>query len=77
MYSFTKASKTEQCVVFFDIKTGETSLKYMKRLLGIAGGGDNCALISQADDSTSTTGASSTMGSSSKFFQKRKNVNLI
>ena len=81
VYSFTKAGKMEQCVVFFDLKTGEvfkfknnfyhekksnlkitkikTSLKYMKNLLGVVGGGDSCALISQADDSTSSLGQSS------------------
>ena len=37
----------------------KTSLKYMKSLLGVVGGGDNCALISQADDSTSSLGQSS------------------
>ena len=31
----------------------------MKNLIGIVGGGDNCALISQADDSTSSLGQSS------------------
>ena len=31
----------------------------MKNLLGIVGGGDNCVLVSQADDSSSTLGQSS------------------
>jgi hypothetical protein len=31
----------------------------MKNLLGVVGGGDSCALISQADDSTSSLGQSS------------------
>lgn len=50
VYAFTRPNKSEQSVIFYDIKTGETSLKYMKNLLGIVGAGDNCALISQAED---------------------------
>jgi hypothetical protein len=42
----------------------------MKRLLGIVGGGDNCALISQADDSNSSAisvAASTSLASGSKI----------
>jgi hypothetical protein len=46
-------------VIFYDIKNGETNLKYMKNLLGIVGAGDNCALVSQAEDSSSSLGQSS------------------
>jgi WD repeat-containing protein 35 len=52
VYSFTRPNKSEQSVIFYDIKTSETNLKYMKNLLGIVGAGDNCALISQAEDSS-------------------------
>ena len=46
-------------MIFYDTKTSEVNLKFMKNLLGIVGAGDNCALISQTDDSSSTLGQSS------------------
>ena len=76
-YSFTKPTKLDQCVMFYDTRTGDVSpcflprvflvvsplkcplgfaksfLKYVKRLIGIAGGGDYCVIISQAEEANS------------------------
>ena len=92
VYSYTKPTKLEQCVTFFNMKTGEVIeaqiekclhllieyyfskfdknyLKYMKRLIGVCGGGDNCVLISQADDSAVNSSATT-----STMTQSQKNI---
>lgn len=51
VYSYTKPTKNEQCIIFFDSKTGEKSIKYMKNLIGITGSGEYCVLIAQGDES--------------------------
>ena len=53
VYSYTKPGKNEHCIIFYDIKTGETNMKFMKNLLSISGAGDHCILIAQGDDSSS------------------------
>jgi len=61
VYSYTKPTKLEQCVTFYNIKTSENFVKYMKRLLAVAGGGDHCLLISQAEDSPAATAGTTTI----------------
>lgn len=59
VYSYSKPTKNEQCIVFFDIKTGEKNLKYMKNLIGIAGAGDYCILIAQGEETKAIAQTSS------------------
>jgi len=52
VYAFTKPERAEHCVVFWDTKTNERYVKYVKNLLSISAAGDNCVLTTKADDST-------------------------
>jgi WD repeat-containing protein 35 len=76
VYSFMKPLKMEQCVLFYDIKTGQFHLKYAKRLLGIIGGGDYCALISQCEDSSITVGQTTATTTAASISQALNATNI-
>jgi len=50
VYSYTKAERKEHCVVFWDSHTEEKNTKYVKNLIRIRSGGDNCVLVTKSDD---------------------------
>jgi WD repeat-containing protein 35 len=52
-YAFTKPDRLEQCVVFWNLKTDERHLKYVKRLISIHGSIDSeyCVLVTGTDPS--------------------------
>jgi WD repeat-containing protein 35 len=61
VYSFTKVRQSERfsfyfqierpehCVVFWNTKTGEKNVKYIKRLISIRAFGDFCVLATKTD----------------------------
>src|SRR5690349_16203179 len=52
VYAFTKPDRPEHCVVFWDTKTDEKYVKYVKKLLAIRAAGDNCVLVTKTDDAS-------------------------
>ena len=52
VYACTKPDRPEHCVVFWDTKTDEHYTKYVKKLVAIRAAGDNCVLVTKADDNT-------------------------
>lgn len=52
LYSFNKSERVENCVCFWDIKTDERHVKYVKKLVSIRAGGDMCVLATRSDDSS-------------------------
>ena len=52
MYAFTKQDRPEHCVVFWDIKTDERYVKYVKKLISIRAAGENCVLVTKTDDNS-------------------------
>eukprot|EP00794_Sanderia_malayensis_P012081 gene12081-13325_t len=52
VYAFTKPDRPEYCVVFWDTKTNERYIKFVKNMLSISAAGDHCVLSTKADDST-------------------------
>jgi len=55
VFAFTRPDRLEQCVVFWNIKTDERYIKYVKRLISIHAAGDNCVLVT-ATEPEDTTG---------------------
>uniref|UniRef100_T1JCY7 Uncharacterized protein n=1 Tax=Strigamia maritima TaxID=126957 RepID=T1JCY7_STRMM len=53
VYSLTKPDRFDTTVVFWDTKSGEKNVKFVKHLLSIACNDDNCVLASRVDDGTS------------------------
>jgi WD repeat-containing protein 35 len=49
-YAYNKAERKEQCVVFWDTNSEEKYTKYVKNLIRIRSGGDNCVLVTKSDD---------------------------
>ncbi|XP_065063167.1 WD repeat-containing protein 35-like [Rhopilema esculentum] len=52
VYAYTKPDRPEYCVVFWDTKTNERYVKYVKNLISISAAGNHCVLSTKADDST-------------------------
>ncbi len=72
---FLNSNKTEQKIIYV-ILLFKHFLKYMKRLIGIMGNGDNCVLISQADDSNTQTNLSASV-TLSKLQQQQQYVLVL
>ena len=52
MYAFNKPDRTENCVCFWDTKSDEKHVKYVKKLLQIRAGGTHCVLATRTDDNS-------------------------
>jgi len=50
VYSYMKQDRPDYCVVFWETKTDEKYLKYIKKLINIAGFGEYCVLATKAED---------------------------
>uniref|UniRef100_A0A667ZDW6 WD repeat-containing protein 35 n=1 Tax=Myripristis murdjan TaxID=586833 RepID=A0A667ZDW6_9TELE len=50
VYAFTKPERQEYCVVFWDTKSDEKFVKYVKSLMSITTSGDFCILATKADE---------------------------
>ena len=58
VYAFSTPERTEHCVVFWDTKTDDRYVKYVKNLMFIRAAGENCLLVTKAgDDSNKVSGA--------------------
>mmetsp|Transcript_14038 Transcript_14038/g.22384 ORF Transcript_14038/g.22384 Transcript_14038/m.22384 type:complete len:1210 (-) Transcript_14038:255-3884(-) len=51
VYSFKKPDRTEHCVSFWDPKTKERHIKYVRKLVTIDAGGQHCVFCTKTDDS--------------------------
>ena len=49
VYAFTKIERPEQCVVFYNHKTRQKYVKYIKRLLALDAAGENCVLLTKTE----------------------------
>ena len=49
-YAYTKPDRTEHCVMFWDSRTNDRYVKYVRRLLAIDAAEDHCVLVSEADE---------------------------
>jgi WD repeat-containing protein 35 len=49
VYSFTKLDRPEHCVIFWNSKTEEKYVKYIKRLVTIRCSGEHCVLVTKTD----------------------------
>lgn len=47
VFAFQKSDRVEFCVVFWDTKTDEKYMKYVKDLVAIRGAGDFCSIFSK------------------------------
>ena len=52
-YAFSTPERTEHCVVFWDTKTDDRYVKYVKNLLFVRAAGENCLLVTKASDGSS------------------------
>ena len=52
VYAFSKQEKVETAVVFWNTRTDERYIKYVKHLLAVCGAGENCVLIAAVDAET-------------------------
>eukprot|EP01013_Petalomonas_cantuscygni_P011975 TRINITY_DN2567_c0_g1_i1.p1 TRINITY_DN2567_c0_g1~~TRINITY_DN2567_c0_g1_i1.p1 ORF type:complete len:1282 (-),score=375.63 TRINITY_DN2567_c0_g1_i1:194-4039(-) len=52
VYGFTRPERPDHTVVFWNTKTGERSVKYVKRLLMTRAYGQTCMLVTRTDDFT-------------------------
>eukprot|EP00002_Diphylleia_rotans_P007172 TRINITY_DN1668_c0_g1_i5.p1 TRINITY_DN1668_c0_g1~~TRINITY_DN1668_c0_g1_i5.p1 ORF type:complete len:840 (+),score=196.96 TRINITY_DN1668_c0_g1_i5:209-2728(+) len=52
VYAFTKPDRADYCVIFWDTKTDERYVKYVKKLVAIRAAGENCVLVTKSDDTT-------------------------
>lgn len=52
VYAFNKPDRPEQCVIFWNIKTGDKHTKYVKKLLKVCACGDNSILLTKSDDAS-------------------------
>ena len=50
VYAFSSPERTEHCVVFWDTKTDDRYVKYVKNLLFIQAAGENCLLVTKSGD---------------------------
>nr|XP_032817286.1 WD repeat-containing protein 35 isoform X1 [Petromyzon marinus] len=50
VYAYTKPERTEYCVVFWDTKHSEKTMKYVRSLLSVTACGDYCVLATRAED---------------------------
>eukprot|EP01116_Phalansterium_solitarium_P021577 TRINITY_DN6773_c0_g1_i3.p1 TRINITY_DN6773_c0_g1~~TRINITY_DN6773_c0_g1_i3.p1 ORF type:complete len:1019 (-),score=496.25 TRINITY_DN6773_c0_g1_i3:92-3148(-) len=50
VYAYTKPERSEHCVVFWETKTDERHVKYVKKLVAIRAAGDNCCLVTKTED---------------------------
>ena len=58
VYAFSTPERTEHCVVFWETKTDDRYVKYVKNLMFIRAAGENCLLVTKAgDDSNKVSGA--------------------
>ncbi|KAL9655557.1 hypothetical protein ABK040_002224 [Willaertia magna] len=49
VYSYTKIERPEHCVVFYNHKTGQKFIKYIKRLLALEASSDHCVLLTKTE----------------------------
>ncbi|EFC45890.1 hypothetical protein NAEGRDRAFT_32701 [Naegleria gruberi] len=49
VYAFTKLERPEQCVVFYNHKTRQKYVKYIKKLLALSACGENCVLLTKTE----------------------------
>ncbi|KAJ0409897.1 hypothetical protein P43SY_005791 [Pythium insidiosum] len=47
VYTYNRVDQVENCVVFWDTKSDERYIKYIKGLLNIKAAGDNCVLVTK------------------------------
>ena len=52
VYGFAKAGRTERCVMFWNTKTQEKNIKYVRRLTHIEALGETCAIVSRVDENS-------------------------
>eukprot|EP00741_Cyanophora_paradoxa_P024440 tig00022075_g23597.t1 len=52
VYAFNKPDRPEHCVIFWDTKTDERYVKYVKKLIAIQAAGEHCVLATKADDAS-------------------------
>jgi WD repeat-containing protein 35 len=52
VYAFTKPDRPEHCVVFWDTKTDDKYVKYVKKLIAIRAAGDHCVLVTRTEDNS-------------------------
>ncbi|GAB6028434.1 WD repeat-containing protein 35 [Chamberlinius hualienensis] len=50
VYTYSKADRTDKCVVFWNTKTNERCVKYVKSLLSIAANQEYCVLATRSED---------------------------
>lgn len=50
VYAFNKPDRPEQCVIFWNTKTGDKNTKYVKKLLKVCACGQSCVLLTKSDD---------------------------
>ena len=51
VYSFMKPDRADYCIVFWNTRTDDRYVKYVKKLMGVAGGGECCVLATKAEES--------------------------
>jgi WD repeat-containing protein 35 len=52
VYAYMKQDRPDFCVVFWDTKSDERYLKYVKKLLTVSGSGDYCVLATKAEENS-------------------------
>ncbi|KAM9319055.1 WD repeat-containing protein 35 isoform 1-T1 [Pholidichthys leucotaenia] len=67
VYAYTKPDRPEYCVVFWDTKNNEKTVKYVRSLMSITTCGDFCLLTSKADDTQHQDDAEVESGSPGRF----------
>ena len=50
LYAYAKADRPEQCVVFWDTRTDEKYIKYVKRLINLKAAGDNALMVTRTEE---------------------------
>jgi hypothetical protein len=58
VYAYTRPDRPEYCVVFWDTKSNEKYVKYVKSLISITTCGDFCILATKVDESHPQVGSS-------------------
>ena len=51
VYAYLKPDRSDYCVVFWNIKSGEKYVKYIKKLMHTCAFGDHCLLVTKTEDS--------------------------
>jgi WD repeat-containing protein 35 len=62
VFAFAKLGREEQCVIFWNTKTNDRHVKYVKNLLAVQAAGENCVLVSVADDDAAATEGGASAG---------------